>query len=161
VAIGFLAEALGGAVERLAAELGAKGDLLEKTIAVGLPIVLWVATALLLYRFVPSVRLRFTDALAGALVTGVLLLLISIASGVLYGKTREWSVVYGSLTSLLVFLYSVYLYASALLLGATVAVEWSRPRTVGPREPLRARARRALRGLFVRERRKGRYGDEA
>ena len=151
VSIGFLAEAAGGLVEELAAGLGAEGAVIEKTIATGLPFILWVVTALLLYRFVSGASLRFADAFAGAVATGILLALISLASGLLYAKTTQWSIVYGSLTSLLVFLYSVYLYASALLLGAAVAAEWSQPRPRRDPEPIRSRARRVLRGLFVRE----------
>jgi hypothetical protein len=53
----------------------------------------------------------------------VLLLAISLASDLIYTRTMQWSVIYGSLTSLLVFLYSAYLFAAALLFGAAVAVE--------------------------------------
>jgi hypothetical protein len=59
------------------------------------------------------------------------------------------SVVYGSLTTALVFLYSVYLYTSALLLGAEVAAAWSRPPT--SHEPIRSQVRDAVLGLFVRQ----------
>ena len=45
----------------------------------------------------------------------------------IYDHTRSLSIIYGSLTIALVFLYSVYLYASALLLGAEIAAAWSRP----------------------------------
>ena len=76
-----------------------------------------LGVVLLLYRFVPARGLQPRDGLAGALVTALLLQLISFASGLIYDKTTNLSVVYGSLTAALVFLYSVYLYASALLLG--------------------------------------------
>ena len=39
--------------------------------------------------------------------------------------------IYGSITVVLVFLYTVYLYASAVLLGAEVAAAWSAP-SAGP-----------------------------
>ena len=64
---------------------------------------------------------------AGAIVTALLLLAISLASGLILDRTRSLSNIYGSLTVALVFLYTVYLYASALLLGAEVAAAWSRP----------------------------------
>jgi membrane protein len=76
---------------------------------------------LLLYRFVPARGLRIRDGLAGAIVTALLFLLISLATGWISERTAKLSVVYGSLTAALVFLYSVYLYSSALLLGAEVA----------------------------------------
>ncbi|HEX5556196.1 MAG TPA: YihY/virulence factor BrkB family protein [Gaiellales bacterium] len=110
-----------------------------------------VVIVMLLYRFVPSRRLRRTDALAGAVTTAILLLAISFASGRIYENVNRLSVVYGSLTSALVFLYSVYLYASALLLGAEVAAAWSRPPDPDGGERLRVRIRRAVRGLYMRD----------
>lgn len=110
-----------------------------------------VVIVMLLYRFVPSRRLRRTDALAGAVTTAILLLAVSFASGRIYDNVTRLSVVYGSLTSALVFLYSVYLYASALLFGAQVAAAWSRPPDPAGGERLRVRIRRAVRGLYARQ----------
>ena len=100
--------------------------------SIGLVLLLWTATALLLYRFVPAAHLRFSDALVGAIVTAVLLLGISLAGSLLYAKTTKWSLIYGSLTSVLVFLYSVYLCANVLLFGGVVAAEWSSAATANP-----------------------------
>ena len=116
----------------------------------GVPLVLTTGVVLLLYRFVPARRLKLGDALAGAIVTAFLLLVISLVSGVIYERTRSLSVIYGSLTVALIFLYSVYLYASALLLGAEVAAAWSRP-SIGPGEPLTRQIRRVALGLFVHQ----------
>jgi YihY family inner membrane protein len=109
-----------------------------------------IVIVMLLYRFVPSRRLRRADALAGAITTAILLLAISFASTRIYDNVTRLSVVYGSLTSALVFLYSVYLYASALLFGAQVAAAWSRPPDLGGGERLRVRIRRTVRGLYMR-----------
>lgn len=113
----------------LVSQLGVGGGAATKAVSIGLVLVLWTATALLLYRFVPAAKLRFGDALAGAIVTAVLLLGISLAGGVLYAKTTTWSLIYGSLTSVLVFLYSVYLCANVLLFGGVVAAEWGQTRS--------------------------------
>jgi len=121
VALGPLASAFGGVVRRVGALMGADGSVAESIVATGLPFILWVATALILYRFVSTAGLRFRDALAGALVAGTLLALITLASDFLNSKTAQWSFIYGTLTTVLVFLYSIYLYASALLFGAAVA----------------------------------------
>ena len=103
---------------------------------------------MLLYRFVPARRLRFQDAVAGGVVTGLLLLAISAASAFVYNQVAELSVIYGSITAVLVFLYSVYLYASAILFGAALAGARGRcPRNgaVGPAPRAGApRRRRAL-----------------
>ena len=108
-----------------------------------------IVIVMLLYRFVPTRKLRRTDALAGAVTTAILLLAVSFASGRIYDNVNRLSVVYGSLTSALVFLYSVYLYASALLFGAQVAAAWSRPPDPAGPVRLRVRIRRAVRGLYV------------
>jgi membrane protein len=112
--------------------------------------VLSIVVVLLLYRFVPARGLRIRDGLAGAIVTALLLLLISLGAGLIYERTTNLSVVYGSLTAALVFLYSMYLYASALLLGAEVAAAWARPPTETG-EPILTQVKRGLLGLFVNQ----------
>jgi membrane protein len=120
------------------------GDLLPRIVAVAVSI----GVVMLLYRFVPTRRLGRADTLAGAVTTSVLLLAVSLASGRLYESVTRLSVVYGSLTAALVFLYSVYLYASALLFGGQVASAWSTPPDPdGP--PVGVQLRRAVRGLFT------------
>jgi membrane protein len=150
VGIGVIAELANELVARLSGALGIDGGVAETAIALGLPFLLSLVTALLLYRFVPAASLRISAALAGAVTTAVLLLGVSLASELVYAKTTDWSVIYGSLTSLLVFLYSVYLYAWALLFGAAVAAEWSLPHEASD-EPLKAKIRRGVRGVFIRE----------
>jgi membrane protein len=109
-----------------------------------------IGVVLLVYHFVPARGIAFRDGLAGAVVTAVLLQAISLASALILDKTTSLSVVYGSLTSALVFLYSIYLYASSLLLGAEVAAAWSRP-PGPPGPPIRVQVRRGILGLFVRQ----------
>ncbi len=135
--------------------LGPDGGLIEQAIRNGVPLVLTTGVVLLLYRFVPARRLRLGDALAGAIVTALLLLVISLVSGGIVGRTSSLGNIYGSLTVALVFLYSVYLYASALLLGAEVAAAWSRP-TVDTGETLGQQVKRVVYGLFVHQEPPGR-----
>ena len=108
-----------------------------------------IGVILLIYRFVPARGLGFRDGLVGAVVTALLLQAISFASGLILDKTTNLSVVYGSLTAALVFLYSIYLYASSLLLGAEVAAAWSRP-PGPPGPPIRTQIKQGVLGLFVR-----------
>jgi membrane protein len=91
------------------------------------PLAISVLAVLLLFRYVPARSVSFGDRLAGALVTGILLTALSLASSFIYDRTTSLSLIFGSLTTLFVFLYSVYLYACALLFGAEVAATWSRP----------------------------------
>src|SRR5262249_37282411 len=111
--------------------------------------VLSIVVVLVLYRFVPSRGLRFRDALVGAIVTAVLLRLIALASGYIYDRTTRLSVVYGSLTSALVFLYSMYLYASALLFGAETAAAWSLPPGPDSGDPILQPLQPPLPALFL------------
>jgi membrane protein len=111
-------------------------------------LIVFAVVALLLYRFVPARGIRSRDAVAGAVVTALLLLGISLLSGWIYTKTTRLTLVYGSLTAALVFLYSVYLYACALLFGAEVAAAWSRPPAETP-EPFLTTVKRVVVGLFV------------
>jgi membrane protein len=145
---------LGNLVQRTSGKLGELIGVGAGTLASGLvhaaSFVLSIVVVLLLYRFVPPRRLRFRDGLVGAIVTAVLLSLIALASGWIYERTTRLSVVYGSLTSALVFLYSMYLYSSALLLGAEVAAAWSRPPRAGG-GPILIQLKRGLLGLFVRQ----------
>jgi membrane protein len=144
---------LGDLVQRTSGRLGELIGVGAGTLAGGLvhvaAFVLSIVVVLLLYRFVPPRGLRFRDGLVGAIVTALLLRLISLASGWIYERTTRLSVVYGSLTSALVFLYSMYLYASALLLGAEVAAAWSRPPRAGG-GPILTQLKRGVFGLFVR-----------
>ena len=88
------------------------------------------------------------DAIARAKRWGPMFPLIA---GKSYDQVAGLSVIYGSITAVLVFLSSVYLYASALLFGAELAAAWSAPPEEGPSEPLLLQIRRAVFGLFVRQ----------
>ena len=136
------------ALRRLDAETGLSGSILSAAIPRTLALVASVAIVMLLYRFVPGRRLRLLDALAGAVTTAILLLAISFASARIYESVTRLSVVYGSLTAAFVFLYSVYLYASALLFGGQVAAAWSAPAEPGGDPPI-VQIKRAVRGLFT------------
>jgi YihY family inner membrane protein len=144
VGIGLVTQCVDGIVAGLADAVGLHGTVAKAVVSKLLPLLLWTATLLLVYRVVPAKRPRFADALAGAVVTAVLLLALSLAAGFLYSHVTKWSLIYGSLTSVFVFLYSVYLFGSAMLFGAAFATELSRPHPPGP-EPLVAKVRRRLR----------------
>ncbi len=149
VGIGLITQFLDSLVAVVADAVGLQGSVAKAVVSRLLALVLWTATLLLVYRVVPGKRPRFADALAGAVVASALLLAISLAAGFVYSHATKWSFIYGSLTSVFVFLYSVYLFASAMLFGAAFATEWSRPHPPDP-EAMPAKARRRIRGLFHR-----------
>jgi uncharacterized BrkB/YihY/UPF0761 family membrane protein len=129
--------------------LGFEGGWFAELLRLAVPLLITTVVVMLLYRFVPARRLRLGDTVAGGIVTGLFLLAISAASALVYDQVAELSVIYGSITVVLVFLYSVYLYASALLFGAEFAAAWAVPPSAGPSEPILSQLRRALVGLFV------------
>lgn len=151
VAVTVVAQVVTRLVGGAAEAVGLDGGWLAELLRLAVPLVIATVVVMLLYRFVPARRLRFGDAVAGGIVTGVLLLAISAASAFVYDQVSGLSVVYGSITALLVFLYSVYLYACALLFGAEVAAAWSAPPGTGPAVPIRRQVRDAVVGLFVRQ----------
>jgi membrane protein len=150
IATAVVAQIVTRMVRTVSDDLGVHSGLFAEALRVGVPLVVSTVVVVLLYRFVPARRLRFVDAVAGGVVTGLLLLAISAASALIYEHVADLSVIYGSLTAVLVFLYSVYLYAAAVLFGAEFAGAWSEPPPTGPSEPLVAQLRRAALGLFVR-----------
>lgn len=145
--VGQLVHTAGGGIAN-ATDIGA-GTLSDGIVRLA-AFVLSVLVVLLLYRFVPARGLRIRDGVAGAIVTAIFFQLIALGSGFLYERATRLSVVYGSLTAALVFLYSVYLYSSALLLGAEIAAAWARPPS-GPGAPLTTQLKRAFLGLFVQQ----------
>lgn len=149
VALNVVAQSIGEVVDWLSSRLGVEAGWAPPGTRQLLPLLVSTVVVMLLYRFVPARSLRFREAVAGGLVTAVLLLGIAFASGWILEKTTRLSFVYGSLTAALVFLYSVYLYASALLFGAEVASAWSAP--PGPPEPIGLQVKRAVKGLFVHQ----------
>jgi membrane protein len=151
IAIAVVAQVVFRVVGGVAEDVGLEGGLLAEGARIVVPLVITTVVVMLLYRFVPARPLRFADAVAGGIVTGILLLVISAASAFVYDQVADLSVIYGSITVVLVFLYSVYLYASALLFGAEFAAAWSLPPAAGPSVPLKTQLRRAVAGLFVRQ----------
>jgi membrane protein len=145
--VGNLVQRASGSLGKV---IGVEASALASSLVHAASFVLSIVVVLLLYRFVPSRGLRIRDGLAGAIVTALLFQLISFASGWVYEGTTRLSVVYGSLTAALVFLYSMYLYSSVLLLGAEVAAAWSRPETPDG-EPILTQLKRAVLGLFFKQ----------
>jgi membrane protein len=149
VGVGLVTQLVDSLVSDVARLVGVQGDTAKGIVSKVFPLLLWTGTLLLVYRLIPSKRPRFGDALAGAVLAALLLLVLSLAAGLFYAHATKWSFVYGSLTSVFVFLYSVYLFASVVLFGGAFTTEWSRPHPPNP-EPLGVRLRRAIRGVFHR-----------
>jgi membrane protein len=150
VLLNLVTQVVSTSIGELTQRVGLDGGVFEHALRDGVPLILTACVVLILYRFVPARRLTARDALAGAVITAILLFAISLASGYIVNRTRTLGNIYGSLTLVLIFLYTMYLYASALLLGAEVAAAWSRP-TEDVSEPLTRQVRRVILGLFVHQ----------
>ena len=107
LALTVLAQVVTRFVGGFAEEVGLENGLFGELAGVVVPLVVTTVVVMLLYRFVPSRRLRFGDAVAGGIVTGLLLLAISAASALVLQNVSDLSVIYGSITVVLVFLYAV------------------------------------------------------
>jgi membrane protein len=105
-------------------------------------------TVLLLYRFVPARRLRPSGAVAGAVLTAVGIWGTTKVLAVIFSDFSRYNAIYGSLATVMTFLFFVYVIAWILLLGAEFAYAWSQP-AGPPGPPLRAQLFGAVRALFV------------
>jgi membrane protein len=147
-AAAFIAQVITRLVGEAADAVGFGGRTTDVLGRFVLPLALSTLVMMLIYRFVPSRRVRTGDALAGGVMTGLLLVGISAGSALIYDRIASLSVIYGSITAVLVFLYSVYLYASAILFGAEIAAAWSKEPEPSA-EPLLRRVQSGLLGLVV------------
>jgi membrane protein len=146
----FFSRVLDDAAERIGINASPSGVLLRDVIqltALGV-------MALLLYRYVPNMRLPQRAVLAGALLTAVLTWAATKILTYVFADFSHYNFIYGPLAGVMSFLFFVYVVSLILLLGAEFAYAWSQP--IGaPGPPLRTRSLGFLRGLFVAPR-----GDE-
>ena len=71
IAVAVAAQVVTRFVDSAANVVGFEGGLLAELLRAGVPLVVSTVVVMLLYRFVPSRRLRFGDAVAGGIVTGL------------------------------------------------------------------------------------------
>ena len=84
-------------------------------------------TFLMIYRFLPNVRLPWGRAIAGALVAGFLFEGLKQSFFWYLQTFGRYQLVYGSLAGIFVFLVWIYLSAAILLFGGEVASQVGRP----------------------------------
>ncbi len=108
----------------------------------------FLAMAVLLYRFVPARKLRIADALAGGILAAALAWSATKILSIVFHDSSRYNAIYLSLAGVMVFLFFVYVVALILLLGAEFAYAWSQP-PGPPGPPLRRQLLDFLRSLFV------------
>jgi membrane protein len=98
-------------------QIGAGAELLVTAVVT-------LVASLVLYRFVPTVRVRLRDALAGALLACVGLNLVAVGFSIYIERFADFDDVFGSLSAVFGFLVVVYAAVGVLLLGASFAAAW-------------------------------------
>jgi membrane protein len=91
------------------------------------PVILSTLTFLVIYLYLPNVRIRWTNAISGALVAGLFFEGIKQAFFWYLQTFARSQLVYGSLTGIIVFLVWMYLSSAILLFGAELAAQIGRP----------------------------------
>lgn len=97
-----------------------------------LPILFAIATLTALYRWVPHTLVPWKAAFGGAGVATVALALVHIGFQAYIGVASELNVIYGSLTVMLFFLVSLFLFWLSVLLGAEASWVIGHPRALRP-----------------------------
>ena len=144
--------------------LGSGATLGLEVVAVLVPLLLSFVTFMVLFKFVPSVKTRFRSIWPGALLAAVLFEGVKNGFAIYLRNFGNYDAVYGSLGTVVAFLFFVYVSANIMLLGAEAAAEWPRVIhghyddvaeddaqtrvSVEPPAPLWNRLRSALTGLF-------------
>jgi membrane protein len=78
-----------------------------------------------LYRFLPVVRVRWQEVLPGALVAGTAWQLAKAGFNLYLRNFARYSLIYGSLTAIIVFLTFTYIAAVILVMGAELTATWA------------------------------------
>ena len=149
VGIGLVTQFVDSIVTGLAGTVGLQGGIAQAVVSKVIPLLLWTGTLFLVYRVVPAKRPRRArrDRRSGSRSVAAA---VDLAGRRLHLLPRDQVERHlRLLTSVLVFLYSVYLFASAMLFGGAFAAEWSRPHPPDP-ESLLAKLRRRIRRFLHR-----------
>ena len=149
--------------------LGSGATLSLEIVAVFVPLLISFITFMVVFKVVPSVKTRFRSIWPGALLAAVLFEGVKNGFAIYLRHFGNYDAVYGSLGTVVAFLFFVYVTANIMLLGAEMAAEWPRVihgyyddlpendvpeddaqkrESAEPREPLWRRLRGALTGLF-------------
>jgi len=103
------------------------GSPLARPASALVPLGLSSLTFLVIYRYLPNVKLPWPRTVVGAVTAGVLFEGIKYAFFWYLQTFARYQLVYGSLTGIIVFLVWMYLSAAILLFGAELAVQIGRP----------------------------------
>lgn len=113
------------------------------------PLTLVTVVCALLYRFVPARRVRWRQCLPGALLAGLGYEAVKTGFGFYLDEFATYGAVYGSIATVIAFMFFVFLTANVFILGAELAAAWPRvdgePAPDEQPRPLRHRLRDLVR----------------
>ena len=141
--------------------LGTLGGLAEAgsfVFGILVPTVLSFVTFAILYRFVPAASPRFRHVWFGALFAAICFELLKNGFAFYVRTFGNYDAIYGSLGTIVAFLYLIYLSSNVFLFGAELSALWKgsaatrRPVEPPDSTPIGARALGALKNLVVLER---------
>ncbi len=146
-------------LRRLVPDLGGGDWIVGAAFAIA-PIALNFAVFSFLYRFLPATEVRLRDIWPGALAAALLYEAAKLGFALYVASFANYSAIYGPATTIVVFLFFVFIASNVFLFGAEVASEWPRIRSgaydreEGPsdRGSLRDRARARVRCYAMRAR---------
>jgi uncharacterized BrkB/YihY/UPF0761 family membrane protein len=96
-----------------------------------LPLVIAWVLFLLIYRFVPDARARWRDAIPAATIATALFEAVKWGFSFYLANLSSLDLVYGSVTTVIVLMLILYLFAMILVLGAEVSSEFHLSTTTG------------------------------
>lgn len=97
------------------------------------PLAVSFAALVAIYRFVPASLPRLPDVLVGAAAAALGLRVLEAGFAVYVSRFADYDVVYGSLATVVAFLFLVYLSASVVLFGGELAAAWPATRVIRTR----------------------------
>jgi membrane protein len=115
----LLGAAVALSVQKVIGPLALGDDASASWYRVGIFALSWTVFAVM-FLLVPNRRVRFRDALSGALLSAVLFELAKLGF-VEYVKNANYAVIYGALATIPLFLFWLYLVWTVILLGASLA----------------------------------------
>ncbi len=131
-----VAFSLPGYLEMLAQGAGAGAVIVEHATAAWLAtFALFVSFALeaftftLLYSLIPNCRVRWREAVAGAVLAAVVMEILKTAFAIFVARFSSYGTVYGALAGIPIFLLWMYIFWAVVLFGAEVAAGFGHWRT--------------------------------
>ena len=122
------------------------------------PLVVAAVTIFSLYRWIPDARVDTSPTWMVAASVAVAFVIAENLFALYVSNFANYNAVYGSLGTVIAFMFFVYLSSSLFLLGAEVASEWPRLRRAYARgeveegPPFSVQVKQFAKGLWVRER---------